>query len=100
MTIKQYKQYILYVGCPLVLILFIVFLQTLPPSTPSPKNYRGAAYDLWEIAHKHPVEGRKIWDIYKIIRMDNFVSKEEFDMFYKEILISYPHIKKYGLYID
>ena len=83
--------------CAVIIVIAAVFnFQMYIDSLP--KNYHHDAYKLLELTHFQEIAGEdKISDAYDIILMDNFVSKEEFDMFYEEVLVVFPHIKKYGL---
>ncbi len=76
-----------------IIVIAALFNFTLPEFE---KNYHQDAYKLLRMTD-NTVHKEKIDDIYDIILMDGFVSEEEFDMFYEEILDKFPHIKKYGL---
>ena len=85
-------------GVGAVIIIIAALVNLIMNYEPSLKNYHHDAYQLLELTHHQTVVGeQKISDAYDIILMDDFVSKEEFDMFYEEVLVVFPHIKKYGL---
>lgn len=85
-------------GISVVVIIIAALFNISINTEPQEKNYRHDAYQLIELTHHKVVANEgQLNDMYHIILIDNFVSKKEFDMFYKEVLIVFPHIKKFGL---